>query len=142
MCAEVPKFYEWLESKIQHTRYSVQEKKDMVNQAIIAGLLLVTFGMCIASGYAGSSYLLGAFASGMAFSGVPHCEELWCDIPSPQRSCLCALVCPVAMPHWIVDVRWTWPGLVRPLGWQRPALSHANSVPSLPCMRPGTSTSP
>lgn len=46
---------------------------------VIAALLLVTFGMTMASGYAGSTHLLGAFASGMSFAGVPRAAEFWCE---------------------------------------------------------------
>eukprot|EP00041_Stephanoeca_diplocostata_P035129 m.1227735 g.1227735 ORF g.1227735 m.1227735 type:complete len:577 (+) comp24643_c1_seq21:175-1905(+) len=52
---------------------------------IMTGLILTTFAMVMGAGYAGSSYLLGAFASGMAFSQLryPHnpdesrAELLW-----------------------------------------------------------------
>ena len=51
----------------QHVMALVRDTQDT---AILGGLLLVTFGASVGSGFAGSSYLLGAFAAGMAFSQV------------------------------------------------------------------------
>jgi len=68
---------------------SVEELEEKIESRldylIVVGMLLVTFFMVISAGYAGSSYLLGAFASGMAFSQLrkkdnpdeSRAEALW-----------------------------------------------------------------
>ena len=97
LCWLVPKLYKSIEASIRTStnkllvngdlaqdkvEETVQEKLDYYIQM---GLLLSTFGMVMAAGYAGTSYLLGAFAAGMAFSQLEHpdrpgesrAESLW-----------------------------------------------------------------
>jgi len=97
LCWLVPKLYKSIEASIRTStgklladgdlaqdkvEETVQEKLDYYIQI---GLLLSTFGMVMAAGYAGTSYLLGAFAAGMAFSqlerpdrpGESRAESLW-----------------------------------------------------------------
>lgn len=45
--------------------------------AILLGLVSLTFGLSVGAGFAGSTYLLGAFVAGVAFSEVPRTIELW-----------------------------------------------------------------
>lgn len=45
--------------------------------AVIVGLLLLTLGLSLAAGYAGSTYLLGGFVAGVVFSEIPRAMELW-----------------------------------------------------------------
>lgn len=98
LCAIVPGIYRslkiWcdergkrLASKIGSESGKAKAMEDadaLYDQFVITGLLVVTFGMVIAAGYSGSSYLLGAFAAGMAFSQIPgkaeddnRANELW-----------------------------------------------------------------
>jgi Kef-type K+ transport system membrane component KefB len=73
------------EKEVSSAAAKEKEADDHVDSCIMSALLLVTFVMTIASGYAGSSYLLGSFASGMSFSTVkskvdpevPRAEALW-----------------------------------------------------------------
>lgn len=51
--------------------------EEVRDHGIQAALLCMTLGFTIASGYVGSTYLLGAFAAGMSFSNVPGTQELW-----------------------------------------------------------------
>lgn len=101
LCWLVPKLYKSIEANLNVSvgkkvaqgdlasdklEETVQEKLDYYIQV---GLYLSTFGMVMAAGYAGTSYLLGAFAAGMAFSQLEHpdrpgesrAESLWYVLP-------------------------------------------------------------
>eukprot|EP00039_Didymoeca_costata_P012957 m.189865 g.189865 ORF g.189865 m.189865 type:complete len:491 (-) comp15633_c0_seq13:148-1620(-) len=87
----IPKIYAMIKEKLEshYQDFGPEDKRKAVDEAlnplILGGLLLVTFGAVVGSGFAGSSYLLGAFAAGMAFSQIrsdtdpdlSKAEELW-----------------------------------------------------------------
>jgi Kef-type K+ transport system membrane component KefB len=91
----VPSFYRWhrgwITAKLTdraakltraQAETQVEQRQD---SAIVVGMLLVTCTASICAGLAGSSYLLGAFSAGMAFSQLratptatsSRAEELW-----------------------------------------------------------------
>ena len=67
---------------------AVQSKQDAL---ILFGLLLVAVLASVGAGFVGSSYLLGAFAAGMAFSKLKHPDgsragELWARYVGAPRA--------------------------------------------------------
>eukprot|EP00039_Didymoeca_costata_P012960 m.189921 g.189921 ORF g.189921 m.189921 type:complete len:535 (-) comp15633_c0_seq20:16-1620(-) len=71
-------------NKIENAAERKKEVEAWLNPLFLFFLVVITIGSSIASGYAGSSYLLGAFAAGMAFSQIreegdseSRAETLW-----------------------------------------------------------------
>ena len=53
--------------------------------AVLVTMLVLTLGLTFASGAAGSTFLLGAFAGGFAFAKVERARDAWRSLEDPSR---------------------------------------------------------
>jgi Kef-type K+ transport system membrane component KefB len=85
----------WLIGKLRYfLQYAIMEaisgprRVKLDQQFLLVLLIAYSFAAAYLAGLAGSSYLIGAFLGGFAFSGVPDARKCWTEVVTPVQKWL------------------------------------------------------